>query len=64
MNTYAIRWKCTVTGTIGTGTRLFEKQEAERLAGELNEKYPNIDHETVIPAPPSAEPAIVETVSQ
>ena len=62
MKTYAIRWKCTDTGRIGTGTILFEKEEAERLATELNEKYPNIDHETVIPAPPCAEPAIVETV--
>jgi hypothetical protein len=42
---------------IGTGTLLFEKEAAERLATELNEKYPEIDHESVIPAPPSAEVA-------
>lgn len=57
MKTYAIHWKSSVTGTIGTGTKLFEKKEAERLAMELNESYPDIDHEAVIPVPPAAEPA-------
>ena len=56
MKTYAIHWKSSVTGTIGTGTKLFEKKEAERLATELNEHFPDIDHEAVIPAPPAAEP--------
>ena len=51
MKTYAIHWKSTVTGNMGTGTKLFEKDEAERLAAELNENYPDIDHEVVIPAP-------------
>ena len=60
MKTHAIHWKSTVSGSIGTGTKLFAKGEAERLAAELNEKYPEIDHEAVIPAPPSAEPAVVE----
>jgi len=61
MKPYAIRWKCTVTGRIGTGTMRFEKEEAERLATELNGKYPNIDHEVIIPAAaPSAQPAAVE----
>jgi len=57
MKTYAIHWKSSVTGTIGTGTKLFEKKEAERLATELNESYPDIDHEAIIPAPPAVEPA-------
>jgi hypothetical protein len=52
MKTYAIRWKSSNTGTTGTGTKRFEKEDAERLAKELNEDYPNIDHEAVIPAPP------------
>ena len=64
MKTYAIHWKSSVTGTIGTGTRLFEKEEAEHLAKELNEDYPDIDHEAVIPAPsattPAAEPAALQ----
>jgi hypothetical protein len=57
MKTYAIHWQSSVTGTIGTGTKLFEKKEAERLATELNENYPDIDHEAVIPVPPAPKPA-------
>ena len=60
MKTHAIRWKSSVSGKIGTGTRLFEKEEAERLATELNEDYPDIDHDAVIPVPASAEPALAE----
>ena len=60
MKTHAIHWKSTVSGKIGTGTRLFEKEEAERLATELNEDYPDIDHAAVIPVPVSAEPAVAE----
>jgi hypothetical protein len=57
MKTYAIGWKCTATGRIGTGSKLFEKEDADRLAMELNESYPDIDHEAVVPPPPSVEPA-------
>lgn len=49
MKTHAIHWKSSVTGTMGTGTKLFEKSEAERLATELNESYPEIDHEAIFP---------------
>ena len=57
MKTYAIHWTSTVSRKIGTSTLLFEKEEAERLATELNEDYPDIEHEAVIPAPAAAEPA-------
>ena len=60
MKTHAIHWKSTVSGKIGTGTRLFEKKEAERLATELNGDYPDIDHDAVIPVPAFAEPALAE----
>ena len=61
MKTHAIHWKSTVTGTIGTGTKRFEKEEAERLANELNESYPEIFHEAIIPSPTAAQlPAPVE----
>jgi len=60
MKTYAIHWKSNVTGTIGTGTKLFEKKEAERFATELNEDYPDFNHEAVIPVPAAAEPAVAE----
>jgi hypothetical protein len=59
MKTHAIHWKSSVTGTIGTGTKRFEKEEAERLAIELNESYPDIVHEAVIPVPPAAQLAPV-----
>jgi hypothetical protein len=57
MKTYAIHWKSSITGTVGTGTKLFEKEEAERLAAELNENYPDIHHEAVIPLLPTGTPA-------
>jgi hypothetical protein len=60
MKTYAIHWKCGLTGTIGTGSKLFERVEAERLATELNKDYPNIVHEAVVPVPHAIEPAAIE----
>jgi hypothetical protein len=63
MKTYAIHWKSIVNGNIGTGTKRFEKEEAERLAIELNENYPEINHEAVIPALPASEPAATEPAS-
>jgi hypothetical protein len=63
MKTHAIHWKSRVTGTVGTGTKLFEKEEAEHLAGELNEKFPDIDHEPVIHAPEPIQPAASEPVT-
>ena len=64
MKIYAIHWKSIVNGSIGTGTKLFEKEVAERLATELNESYPDINHEAVIsvhsvPGPTAVEPATV-----
>ena len=60
MKTHAIHWKSTVSGKIGIGTRLFEKEEAERLTTELNADSPDIDHDAVTPVRSSAEPALVE----
>ena len=58
MKTYAIHWKSKATGTIGTGTKLFEKEEAEHLAEELNDKFPDIDHKAVFRTPGPVEPAV------
>ena len=58
MKTHVIHWISAVNGKAGTGTKHFEKEEAERLAAELNESYAEIDHEVILPMPPSAEPAI------
>jgi hypothetical protein len=60
MKTHAIHWKSTVTGAIGTGTKRFEKEEAERLATELNQNYPDIIHEAVVSVPLAAQPVSVE----
>jgi hypothetical protein len=60
MKTHAIYWKSAVTGQIGTGTKRFEKEEAERLATELNEDYPDINHEAVIPGPAAAKSAVAK----
>jgi hypothetical protein len=60
MKTHAIYWKSAVSGRIGTGTKLFEKEEAERLATELNEDYPDINHKVVIPVPAAAKSAAAE----
>jgi hypothetical protein len=57
VKSYAIHWKSCVTGTAGTGTKRFDQEEAELLAKELNENYPEIAHEAIIPAPEAAEPA-------
>jgi len=62
MKPYAIHWKCSVTGRLGTGTMRFNKKEAEGLVKELNEKYPNIDHEAVIPPQASTDPAATESI--
>lgn len=45
--TYVIEWKSKVNGRAGRGTKAFEREEAERLAAELNREYPDIEHEAV-----------------
>ena len=52
---FVIKWKSTVNGRAGKGTRHFEKEEAEQLAEELNREYPQIQHEAV-PFRPEPEP--------
>ena len=47
MKTHTIHWRSTVNGRMGAVTRLLEKEEAERLAEELNRDYPEIHHEAV-----------------
>ena len=56
MKTHIIRWVSSVTGGIGAGKTLFEKEDAERLAEELNSNYPDIDHKAV--------PAVASTDSE
>ena len=51
MKTHTIHWKSKVSGRTGAGTRLLEKEEAERLAHELNREYPGIVHQAVLALP-------------
>jgi hypothetical protein len=44
---YVIQWKSLVNGRAGRGTKHFDREEAERLAQELNREYPQIHHEAV-----------------
>ena len=64
MRTYAIHLKSNVTGAAGVGTNRFEKEEAEHLARELNENYPDINHEAVVPTPSAVQPAAEPAVTQ
>jgi hypothetical protein len=41
---YVIEWKSKTNGRVGRGTTLFDRQEAETLAEELNRDYPEIEH--------------------
>ena len=41
---YVIQWKSRVNGRAGKGTKLFSREEAEKLATELNQEYPDIEH--------------------
>lgn len=42
---YVISWKSKVNGRIGTGSKLFTREEAGQLAEELNREYPEIEHD-------------------
>ncbi len=42
---FIIQWKSKVNGRAGKGTKFFDREEAERLAAELNRGYPDIQHE-------------------
>ena len=56
--TYVIAWKSKFRGSAGQGKKLFTREEAECLAGELNHDHPNFLHEPVNlnPAESGAEP--------
>jgi hypothetical protein len=45
--TYVIQWKSRVNGRMGRGTKVFDREEANRLVQELNREYPQIDHEVL-----------------
>lgn len=60
---YVIQWKSKVNGRAGKGTKLFDREEAERLVDELNREYPQIHHEAIVaPEQESANPGKEEPV--
>jgi hypothetical protein len=63
-STYVIRWKSKVNGRAGRGTKCFEREEAERLAEELNKEFPQIEHEAVKITPQMAEQTAVAEKSE
>jgi hypothetical protein len=46
-SSYVIQWRSKVNGRAGQGTKEFDRAEAEELAKELNQEYPQIWHEPV-----------------
>ena len=62
-DTYIISWKCKSGPACGRGAKHFNREDAEILAQELNEDYPNFIHEALNLAAPEAslaENAIIE----
>jgi hypothetical protein len=45
IKTYVIQWKSKINGRAGRGTKLFSRDEADKLVEELNMEYPQIHHE-------------------
>ena len=42
---YVIQWKSKGNGRVGKGSKVFGREEAQRLAEELNHEYPDIEHQ-------------------
>jgi hypothetical protein len=45
--TYVICWRSRLGPAAGQGKKRFEREEAERLAEELNREYPGFIHEAM-----------------
>ena len=45
--TYVISWRSRSGPAIGQGKKLLDREEAERLADELNQEYPDFMHEAI-----------------
>lgn len=60
-NRFVIQWKSKANGRVGRGSKTFTRNEAEQLAAELNQDYPEIEHQAVDAPPEGAE---AETTQQ
>ncbi len=54
--TYIISWTDRNTGRRGQGKKLLDKQDANALAAELNQEFPEYEHLVVNTADPQAKP--------
>ncbi len=54
--TYVIVWKARKSGRTGQGTKHLDRQEANALAAELNEQFPEYEHMLLNTADPEAKP--------
>jgi len=45
MKTHVIHWKCRISGRTGIGPILLAPEEADLLTKELNEEFPDIQHQ-------------------
>jgi hypothetical protein len=65
---YVIKWASKVNGRTGHGTKVFNREEAERLADELNQEYPDIEHQVTParagPPPTEAESSVSHTEAE
>ncbi len=58
-NRYIITWKARISGRTGHGKKIMDKPEAERVAAELNEEYPEYEH-TVVAANGGADEQVAQ----
>ena len=62
--TYVISWRSRSGPAIGQGKKLLDRDEAERLAEELNQEYPDFIHEAIsIKGEQTAEEPVLEAVA-
>jgi hypothetical protein len=60
---FVIQWKSIVNGRVGKGTKIFSREEGEKLIRELNNEYPEMVHELVIAAPVPNHPGAERTLT-
>jgi len=62
-STYVIAWKSELKSSFGRGKKLFTREEAESLAKELNQDYPDFVHEALNLNPGEAPSGETSTVT-
>ena len=62
--TYVVAWRSRSSASFGQSKKLYKREEAERLAEELNQTHPNFIHEALNlpPAAPAGPAEIIPAV--